>query len=333
MPKTTSQRLMFRYLYLHGRATPKSKQPPDEAFPPLEKLFEDVWASHPTVGSRHMPALRDGEVEKDQRYVVGMRMRKLQGTGAALIRFCVFTGGEVPAFAPSDLDSTEAEIRFSEVKDGNERTLAPAVEFSALALGRVLLVQSKRGASSASALQAFIHYFGKKLSSKSFVRPEFLMVAPADIERTIREAGGVVSISFGLVRVDDSGGEAKPLDRVHDIEDRICASRVRVHMSATGEELLDEAESLAILQEEDKVGIEHVTLHLKNKETLTGDQMRLCKAVDVPLKNGLPDCSHVDLELIQYLNDLMKTDAKGFQSVKPDGTLGQLLRLTRRARE
>lgn len=327
-----TQRLLFRYLQLSRRAKKGEKPEPakvDEAFPALHVLANDVWARFSTVGERHVPALENGKPKTGQRYIVPLRRQVHAKSGAVTLRICVYTGGESPGFAPRDLDAAEASISYQQVVDEDGEVLAPGAEFSVLMLGRVLLIQNRQGVGAAKAVQRIVHWFGRQICGKSFVMPQFMSVAPKSVAKQIEEAGGVVAVSFGIAEMTQDSGGHVALQDIHKFEERLGGDKTRIRISAAGDETLDSEASLHMLEDHDEEGLSNVRLHLKNSETITGDQMVLSKPAHVPLANGVPDCDSVDKELLAYLQELMRVDSGGEQSVNADGLIGSKLKIVK----
>lgn len=332
MPDTKRQTLMFRYLRLNSRA--KKGESAEDRFPPLQDFLNAVWEAMPTVGHRHVPALKreedaDGRqvwaVEKGRRYVVAMSKTQHK-SGAMLVRFCTFVGGEVPAFAPKQLDLREAELKHTEVKDEQQQNQEPAIGFSALFLGRVVLIQNRQGASAADAVKTFIYRAGQSLFERAFKTPEFVSVAPVNLAKVIEDAGGVSAVSFGLFESQSLDGEGSTLEEIVNLERRLGATKARIRLSAGGKAVLDNVESLRLFEDAEEEGLSGVHLHLVNGDTLTGHQLKMSKPVEVALRFGVPDPASVERELLGYLRELMTIkDEK--QAVTPEGQIGPLLKL------
>jgi hypothetical protein len=205
--------------------------------------------------------------------------------------------------------------------------LAPGLEFSVLLLGRVALIQNRAGAGAAKAVQRVVHRFGREVCGKSFVVPDFVSVAPKSIAKQIKDAGGVVAVSFGIAEADPQSGTTLSLQDIHQIEDRLGGDRTRITVRASGDETLDADASLELYEDHEDEGLDNVTLHLKNSQTITGRQMALGKPVKVEIANGVPDCDDVDKALRQYLKELMSVDTDGEQSVNGDGLIGAKLKI------
>lgn len=324
-----SSRLLFRYIRLNRHAKKDEDKPADGIdgdFPPLQDILQKAWANMPTVGERHFPPLKGGKVELGQRYVVLLRQRGLN-SGAMLVRLCVYTAGEYSGFAPQDLAAEEASVSYKQVVDTDGQPLAPGIEFSAILFGRVALIQSRNGASSARAVQLAIYRLGHKLY-KSMVTPVFVQVRPANIQEQINDAGGIEALSFSMADGVAADGVTIPLNkRMTDLEDRLQGSRTRVRISAPAQHVLDMETALELFDNPSEEGLEGVTLHLKDRQTIRAHDAVLSKTVRVKLTNGVPDCDDIDLELAKYLAELVTIDSRGRQAVTQDGTVGDKIRL------
>lgn len=332
---TKSQRLLFRYLQLNHRSprnkdgTKASAPPPvpPPPFPALQVLFDTAWKKYATVGSRHVPALKNGVPETGQRYIVPLKRKVHGGSGAVLLRMCVYTAGETPAFAPSDLGATEASVDYKEVVNEDGKQLAPSIEFSVLMLGKVVLIQNRAGAGAAKAVQKAVYWFGRQIFGPKFVMPDFLQVAPKSFAKEIENGGGIAAVTFGIAQSDPKSGTALPLDQLYAIEDRLGGDRTQIRVSASGDGVLDAQESISLLEDPDDEGMSNVRLHLKNGGTITGEQMAMSKPVDVSLVHGVPDCDEVDNQLLDYLKELQGVDSDGEQSVTGTGQIGARLKI------
>lgn len=333
-----TQRVLFRYMDLPARKSRAAKedQPAPPEFPPLQDLVDQAWQLFPTVGQRHVPQLRaplqdDGAANDAQpvplpengiRYVVPIRRFVHRGSGAVVLRLCAYTQGEVSAFAPQALQAAEADINYTQVTDDEGRQLPPGIEFSVLLFGRVALIQNRAGASAARAVQNLIRAFGRAVCGSRFIMPRFMPVSPTDLKDQIQAGGGIAAVSFGVAEVDREPGAGVHLGDVHAMEERLHGSSTRVRISADSNETLDEEESLKLLDDPEDEGIENVRLHLRFGDTLSGKRIALGKNVNVRLENGVPCCEEVDRELLNYLNELMRTDAAGNQRVSREGRIG-----------
>ncbi|KAB2901262.1 MAG: hypothetical protein F9K31_02435 [Dokdonella sp.] len=325
---TTSQSLLFRYLHLNERAPRDAagRAVDEDRFRPLQDLLGAWWESASTLGARHVPGLRDGRVETGRRYAVLLRQRQHPGTGARLLRVCVYTEGESQAFAPTDLNAQEGAVAYESVVDEAGRILAPGIEFSALILGRVLLVQNRAGAGAAATMQRLIHAAGRCVEGSRFVRPTFVQVTPRDVAEQIARAGGVAAVSFAPLEVQDDAGARANLQDIVALERRLGGSG-RVKISAGGDDILDEEESLKLFDDPTGEGLENVRLHLKNNETISGERMAMSHHVRIELRNGVPDCDRVDAALLDYLHALMAVDHAGHQAISSEGIIGESLRV------
>lgn len=343
----TTQRVLFRYMDLPSRQSraksdgaKKKAKAVAASFPSLHDLVDKAWTKFPTVGQRHVPPLTAGDQDDDSdsagarqgalglkpvdgtRYIVPLRRSVHQKSGAVILRMCVYTQGEVSAFAPQELEAAEAEINYTRVTDGKGHSLPPGIEFSVLLLGRVALIQNRAGAGAARAVQRLVHFFGRQICGPKFVTPRFMAVSPRDLRDQIDSSGGIAAVSFGLLEVEEEPGEGIHLADVHEIEERVGGSRTRVRISAESDQSLDEDESIKLLEDPEEDGLEDVRLHLRDGGTLTGQKVALGKTISVSLENGVPSCKDVDKELLRYLNELMRVDKSGDQKVTADGRIG-----------
>lgn len=330
MSKKYGQRLVFRYVHLSRRKAKNVTNDTtsfDETFPPLHELMETVWRDLPTVGSRHVPRLDGEKPSVGTRYIVPIKYAKHEGTGAVLIRFCIYTGGEQSGFAPSDLTAGEASVSYSQVTDEQGNILSPGAEFSALMFGRVLLIQNRQGIGAEKMVRRALLTYGKQTCSKSLLLPEFVAVATKDAMQAIENAGGVTSLSFGMADQTPVAGVVCPLNELGALRDRVSGDSIRTTIRAAPDSTLDAVEALKLLEEPEEDGLERVVLRLGNSETLTADKIAVSKVVSVSMRNGVPNCDEVDRELLGFLMELMRIDASGHQCVTHDGRIGSSLQL------
>jgi hypothetical protein len=326
----TSQKLLFRYLRLKRRARKSDERSAadiDESLPPLHTLMTSAWSSLNTIGKRHVPALNDRPPVAGTRYVVPLRMQTHEKSGAVIVRMCVYTCGESAGFAPKQMDAPEADISYQQVVDDEGDTLAPGIEFSALMLGRVVLVQNRAGAQALQAVKQVVRDFGKRVQTRGFSMPEFVAIAAKDQLLRIQDAQGIEYVSFGVAKVKPSSGATTSLLALHDYEDKLGGQRTRVAVYAGKDETLDADAGLGLLNDADSEGLEAVKLHLRDGSSISAGEITLDKTVHVGRVNGVPNCDDVDKELLAFLRDLMTVDAGGQQAINADGLIGDKVRM------
>lgn len=330
---TVLQRLLFRYLKLneskarskhekHESGLPKG----EDSFPELQRLLHMIWHIAPTVRERHAPAVEQGESpKKGTRYVVALN--KVDHREGTLVRFCVYTAGESHGLAPTDLDASEAKVTYTELTDDSGKVTPPSLEFSVLFFGRVVLIQSRSGGSCGLNVKKFLYVLGKNVLGAKYVQPEFWHVAPTDVVKRIRDAGGVKAITVGVAERHLLSGSSFSLPEIRQIKNDLNATRASVSFYASQGRTLSEEAYLDLIEIEDQEGLGSVSLKLANDEVLSGGQIIMSKPVRVPLLHGVPDCDAVDKELRSYLIELLRPTEDGLEVVNRDGRIGSSLRL------
>lgn len=282
----------------------REKEPPKLLNPPLDQILRRVATDCPTLGDRHLPAIRtDADLSDDVPCCYIDNIEQSPNLPGVSFRITAYTRGRRPNGWTPDFSAVDGEAAPSDLQDVEGNRQEMVFQASMLCFNEILIYEAVQGARCLDSLTRLARMFVPRFGQDDFLQLSLLNATNPESWNRV-QGPDVKSVTLEVVRGGTDGTNPVSQSMV-DTSRRFKAQKVRTVVTADSEVGIPQETVKSVGESFENNELDLLRFYMKNGDVIDGNSVLLQKSVEIPaVAVATPARDAVVRELRNYLHEL-----------------------------